>query len=111
MKVYFRTDASANIGTGHLMRCLALAQACAEQDLECVFLVREPTRWTFCRARHDWQFSIATIPDTVALQQESEFIQAHFTPESNDFLVLDSYDFDSDYLHHVASLNSAHCAV
>ena len=41
MKVVFRADAYRAIGTGHIMRCLALAQGCLEMDMEVVFL-------TFC---------------------------------------------------------------
>lgn len=41
MRFVFRTDADATIGTGHLMRCLALAQALRLGGAECVFLCRE----------------------------------------------------------------------
>jgi UDP-2,4-diacetamido-2,4,6-trideoxy-beta-L-altropyranose hydrolase len=40
MRVFFRTDASPLIGTGHLMRCLALAAALRAQGAECTFLCR-----------------------------------------------------------------------
>lgn len=40
MHIGFRTDASLKIGTGHVMRCLALADEMAKQGARCTFICR-----------------------------------------------------------------------
>jgi UDP-2,4-diacetamido-2,4,6-trideoxy-beta-L-altropyranose hydrolase len=41
MRVAFRTDASIQIGTGHVMRCLTLADELKARGAQCTFLCRE----------------------------------------------------------------------
>lgn len=39
-RIAFRADASVEIGTGHVMRCLTLADALAREGAECLFICR-----------------------------------------------------------------------
>jgi hypothetical protein len=40
VKIVFRTDASVQIGAGHVMRCLTLADTLRQQGAECTFVCR-----------------------------------------------------------------------
>lgn len=41
MNVVFRVDAALHIGSGHVMRCLTLADELAHQGVNCIFICRE----------------------------------------------------------------------
>ncbi len=43
MQIIFRTDSSIDIGTGHVMRCLALADEFASKGAKCEFICRNHT--------------------------------------------------------------------
>lgn len=44
LKIVFRTDASLQIGIGHVMRCLTLAEALEKKGAQCHFICREHPR-------------------------------------------------------------------
>ncbi|WP_088330242.1 UDP-2,4-diacetamido-2,4,6-trideoxy-beta-L-altropyranose hydrolase [Lacimicrobium sp. SS2-24] len=93
--VIFRTDGNSEMGLGHLMRCLALAQELDLNQVNATFLVSESSL-AFCRSRHDWVGKVIPVPDYPAdaeirwMQQLPEFDQA-------DWIVLDGYQFDQAY--------------
>ncbi len=47
MQIVFRTDASVQIGTGHVMRCLTLADALRSNGADCTFICRGHTGHLF----------------------------------------------------------------
>ena len=64
VKVVIRTDSSIRIGTGHLMRCLTLADSLRRQGAEIVFICRnlEGHMARIARAK-DYDVTMLPIPD------------------------------------------------
>lgn len=61
MKIAFRTDASLQIGTGHVMRCITLAEALRDRGADCRFICREFTNNLFERIRQSG-FEVFALP-------------------------------------------------
>lgn len=61
MKLVFRTDASLDIGTGHVARCLTLAGALRKNGATCHFVCRELSGNLIARIR-ELGFSVTALP-------------------------------------------------
>lgn len=107
MSVCFRVDANSHIGVGHLMRCLALAQALDEQMVEVYFFIRQSTREN-CLSRHDWVGRLCLIPDEIALEQEPQWIQQQALKQDASLLILDGYQFHPEYRQQLRALLQPH---
>ena len=79
VRLVFRADASPEMGAGHVMRCLAIAEEASDRDIDCVFLGQiTGVDWVLERVTNS-VFSRIYDPKT-------------FHPnKSEDILVLDSY--------------------
>lgn len=91
-----RTDASTQMGTGHLMRCLALAQAWKDSGGKVAFITACESAGLLQRLS-DEDFQIVTVegsyPDPADWKATSQVLAAH----PNAWVVLDGYHFDPVY--------------
>ncbi|MFG6554307.1 UDP-2,4-diacetamido-2,4,6-trideoxy-beta-L-altropyranose hydrolase [Sulfitobacter sp. 1A16808] len=109
MIVAFRTDASLDIGTGHVMRCLALAGALRESGSSCMFISRAlPGHLADRIANEGFDVTLLPSPESsaptgppshaawagVGWAQDATETRAEFR-EKPDWLVVDHYAFDA----------------
>ncbi|HEY9688087.1 MAG TPA: UDP-2,4-diacetamido-2,4,6-trideoxy-beta-L-altropyranose hydrolase [Coleofasciculaceae cyanobacterium] len=85
MKIVFRADASRTIGTGHVMRCLALAKTLQSQGADIQFLCRRLEEDLIDWIREEHGFAVETCSAT-----ESETL-----PHPVDWLIVDHYGLDA----------------
>lgn len=107
MKIIFRVDADSKKGVGHLMRCLALGQSLFNSNCDVIFAVRPNTK-KICLTRQDWVGRIKVIPDSVALDQEVQWLADVVLSEAVDVLCLDGYQFDHQYRQSLFNIPCKH---
>ena len=95
MRVVFRVEGEPNIGLGHVMRCMALAQSLVKSGHVVFFLMSRQSQH-FCRNRADWIGTILPINDTDK-NAEPEWLAKQCSDLCVDWLVLDGYHFDQAY--------------
>jgi UDP-2,4-diacetamido-2,4,6-trideoxy-beta-L-altropyranose hydrolase len=114
VRVAFRADASLVIGTGHVMRCLTLADALRERGAECVFLSRDhrANLHQIVEARGHSILSLGGIDDEsiqdssttdyvhwlgVDLQRDIDDTRSKLAGLYVDWLVVDHYALDAQW--------------
>lgn len=88
-KVYFRADAGPEIGYGHFIRSLALADMLKE-DFECVFFTQTPTEYQINEA--NGVCKLVPLPS-----DDSKFQLFIDYLKGNEIAVLDNYFYSTDY--------------
>lgn len=117
MRVVFRADASIQIGTGHVMRCLTLADALRNAGADCVFICRDlPGHLGAQIAARGHALHLLPAPDGtsssaappvhapwagVSWEQDAAETAAHIG--TCDWLVMDHYAFDRHWQQALAS--------
>jgi UDP-2,4-diacetamido-2,4,6-trideoxy-beta-L-altropyranose hydrolase len=114
VKIAFRADASLQMGTGHIMRCLTLAEELAATGAECQFICREHSGNLIKRIREKG-FLVHALPAPnqganplnpgeaplahahwlgASWQQDAEACEVILSKLRSDWLVVDHYALD-----------------
>ena len=106
MRVIFRVDSSLQMGTGHLMRCLTLANEFKEQNHEIYFICRDlPGNLNLLI-----NYPVLVLPQNYNFQSEALYLNwlgatqeqdaektISVIPKNADLLIVDSYALDEKW--------------
>ncbi|MBW2029640.1 MAG: UDP-2,4-diacetamido-2,4,6-trideoxy-beta-L-altropyranose hydrolase [Deltaproteobacteria bacterium] len=96
LDLIIRADASAEIGTGHVMRCLALAQACQKRGGRAIFVTGSESD-IFGRYLLSEGFQVVMLKKQLSQEEDlSKTVQA-LKESRGGWLVLDGYHFGVGY--------------
>lgn len=119
MRVVFRVDASLEMGTGHVMRCLALAQALKTKGVEVIFVCRQHPGNLICKIQKNG-FHVYELPPPlfdgklddrlphaswlgVTQEQDANECTAFLSSIETDWLIVDHYALDKEWQHQLQS--------
>ncbi len=91
-----RSDAAPHIGTGHVMRCIALACAAREQGLDVMLSGRMGVDWLKERLRATG-LPFRELPGNVPQRELPADLLAQLSGSAKDWVVLDGYHFGPDF--------------
>ena len=107
MNLLIRADASVGMGTGHVMRCLALAQAWQDAGGRVMFAMAEGSSSFGNRLRSE-SMEVATITGTPGSREDLRQTTQLAAAQLAQWVVVDGYHFGADYQ---AGLKGGGCKV
>lgn len=102
MEILIRADASVKIGTGHVMRCLALASELRFRGAKISFICREETGNLIDLIRES-NYKVFPLPDDLELKDDIRLMQAVIenSERSVNWLIVDHYLIDYSWELHL----------
>jgi len=91
-----RADANVAMGTGHVMRCISLAQAWQDSGGHCVFVMAESTPAVVRRLREE-RIEIEHLETSLATAEDAEQTRQIGAEKNAAWIVVDGYQFGADY--------------
>jgi UDP-2,4-diacetamido-2,4,6-trideoxy-beta-L-altropyranose hydrolase len=99
-RILLRADASAQIGTGHVMRCATLACAIRARGWAAALVGRMPE--DLAAAVRDTGVEVHPLPDGLAFEAEPDLLAARGWLDGVDVVVADHYALGDDWRRSVA---------
>jgi UDP-2,4-diacetamido-2,4,6-trideoxy-beta-L-altropyranose hydrolase len=96
MHCAFIVRASAQSGMGHLMRCLALAQALVSEKHNATFMLDKQT-YVMAMSREDWCGEVFDMDFCATLQIQIEAFKQQLGTTAVDWVIIDGYNFTQRY--------------
>lgn len=95
-KIIFRADGNAEIGAGHVMRCLSIGAAARNAGMECVYIVADSSFESIIQSKG---FSCRVL-DTLYSDMDSELpvFEETLSQYKPDIIIVDSYYVTANYL-------------
>lgn len=94
-RILFRADASTRIGTGHVMRCLTLADVLAQHGASCAFVSRLQAGHLVDFVREGGYECIALPESAADAEADARETIAAVPHSATDWLVVDHYGLDA----------------
>jgi UDP-2,4-diacetamido-2,4,6-trideoxy-beta-L-altropyranose hydrolase len=94
--LFIRADADSQMGTGHVMRCLAIAQAWLDQGGNAVFLMRAPGQGIRTRVENEG-VRVLEISADAGSENDAEETGRLVLGNHGDWLMVDGYQFGAEY--------------
>jgi len=99
-RLVIRADASTEVGTGHVMRCLALGQAWKDAGGNVVFVTACQSEGLLQRLREEG-FEVHSLSQSYPDQSDWDHTKRILVEHPDAWMVLDGYHFDEVYQRHV----------
>lgn len=93
--IAFRVDGGSKIGSGHIMRCLALADA-FPKDMQITFIIKEGRE--FIKLLENRGHEVKNIKNNLGINKELKEVKDTIKEKNIDILITDSYYIDKKYL-------------
>lgn len=97
--IFIRADANERIGTGHVMRCMAIADALKQRGQQVCFLIADDRGSCLLKDRNQEYTILHT--DYAAMEAELPRLRQIFEEKEPDFFLADSYSATPEYLREV----------